>query len=68
MTAKPKILLINAPVLAVIEPWFDAPDFVRTSIAVLAGYLRKYIDYEITCLDAKFEKLNMQETVEIQIL
>jgi anaerobic magnesium-protoporphyrin IX monomethyl ester cyclase len=64
MTAKPKILLINAPVLAVIEPWFDAPDFVRTSIAVLAGYLRKYTDYEITCLDAKFEKLNMQETVE----
>ena len=63
MSIKTKILLLNAPVLAVIEPWFDAPEFVRTSLAVLAGYLRKYTEYEIICLDAKFEKLTMQQTV-----
>lgn len=63
MATKPKILLINAPVLAVIEPWFDEPEFVRTSLAVLAGYLREYTDYEIYCLDAKFEKLTMKQTV-----
>lgn len=59
---KRKILLVNAPVLAVLEPWFDAPKFVRTSLATLAGYLREHTDWEIKCLDAKFEKLSFEET------
>ncbi|MFN8284424.1 MAG: radical SAM protein [Chitinophagales bacterium] len=64
MQNKAKVLLINAPVVSVMEPWFDAPKFVRTSLAILAAYLRKYSDVEIVCLDAKFEKLTFNETVE----
>ncbi len=55
--------MVNAPAMAVLEPWFDAPDFVRTSLAALAGYLRSHTDCEVCCLDAKFEKLSMAETV-----
>ncbi len=62
-----KILLINPPVLAVFESWFDEPKFVRTSIAFLAGYLRKHGNYEIKCLDAKFEKLTFAEVTEIAV-
>jgi anaerobic magnesium-protoporphyrin IX monomethyl ester cyclase len=59
-----KILLINPPVISVSEPWFDEPDFVRTSIAFLAGYLKKYSNHEIFCLDAKFEKLRFADVIE----
>jgi anaerobic magnesium-protoporphyrin IX monomethyl ester cyclase len=59
-----KILLINTPVIAVMEPWFDEPNFVRTSIAFLAGYLREYSDFEVECLDAKFEKLNFNQVLD----
>jgi anaerobic magnesium-protoporphyrin IX monomethyl ester cyclase len=59
-----KILLINTPVIAVMEPWFDEPNFVRTSIAFLAGYLRDYSDFEVECLDAKFEKLNFNQVLD----
>ena len=59
-----KILLINPPVLAVLEPWFDEPKFVRTSLAFLAGYLRKFGDFEIKCLDGKFEKLNFNQAAQ----
>jgi anaerobic magnesium-protoporphyrin IX monomethyl ester cyclase len=58
---KKKILLINPPVLAVLEPWFDEPKFVRTSLAFLAGYLREHGDFDIQCIDAKFEKLSFNE-------
>jgi anaerobic magnesium-protoporphyrin IX monomethyl ester cyclase len=59
-----KIVLINPPVLAVLEPWFDEPKFVRTAIAFLAGYLREYGDFDIECIDAKFEKLCFQDVVD----
>ncbi len=59
-----RILLLNAPVLTVQEPWYDEPDFVRTSLAFLAGYLRANDSFEIHCLDAKFERLNFEQTVK----
>jgi hypothetical protein len=58
-----RILLLNAPVLTVQEPWFDEPDFVRTSLAFLAGYLRANDSHEIYCLDAKFERLDFEQTI-----
>lgn len=61
---KRKILLINPPVLAVLEPWFDEPKFVRTAIAFLAGYLRQHGDFDIKCIDAKFEKLSFAEVTK----
>jgi anaerobic magnesium-protoporphyrin IX monomethyl ester cyclase len=42
-----KVLLINPPVINVIEPWTDEPKYVRTALAHLAGYLREKIDVEI---------------------
>lgn len=61
-----KVLLVNAPVVEVFEPWFDLPDFGRVGLAYIAGYLRKYADFhvEIKIIDAKFERLNFEETIE----
>lgn len=59
-----KILLLNTPVHTVLEPWFDAPEFVRTSLACLAAYIRQHSGHEVLCLDAKFEKLSFAQTVE----
>jgi len=56
-----KICLINPPVLAVFEPWYDEPDFVRTGLAYLAGYLRQFTGYEIKVIDAKFERLSFDD-------
>lgn len=58
-----KIVLINAPSLGVIEPWMDAPEFCRNSLAYLAGYLRQYPNFEIKIIDAKFERLNFQQVI-----
>lgn len=60
-----KVLFLNSPVLKVFEPWFDAPKFVRTALASLAGYVRAYDkSFEIVCLDAKFELLNFEQALK----
>lgn len=59
-----KVCLINPPVIAVLEPWYDTPDFGRTALAYLAGYLREYEGFDIQIIDAKFERLNFEETLE----
>lgn len=58
-----KIALINPPVYKVVEPWYDTPDFVRTALACLAGYLEKHSNYEILLIDAKFERLNFNQVI-----
>jgi len=58
-----RICLVNAPVLAVLEPWYDTPTFGRTGLAYLAGYLRQFDGYDITIIDAKFQKLTFTEVV-----
>lgn len=63
--SKIKVLLINPPVINVIEPWTDEPKYVRTALAHLAGYLREKIDVEIKVIDAKFQRLQFEEVVEI---
>jgi len=62
LSAKLRLCLINPPVLAVFEPWYDSPDFGRTALAYLAGYLRQFPEYEIIIIDAKFEKLDFEQT------
>lgn len=59
-----KIVLVNAPPLFINEPWFDTPDFPRTSLAFLAAYLREYSSCEVYCIDAKFERLSFDQTIE----
>ena len=58
-----KIVLINAPSLGIIEPWEDAPEFGRNSLAYLAGYLRQYKQFEVKIIDAKFEQLSFEQVV-----
>lgn len=59
-----KICLINPPVLTVLEPWYDTPDFGRTGLAYLAGYLRQYEGFDIKIIDAKLERLSFQEVLQ----
>ena len=56
--------MINPPVLTVFEPWYDTPDFVRTGLAYIAGYLRQFDGYDISIIDAKFERLNFEQVRE----
>ena len=58
-----RIALVNAPPLGVIEPWYDAPDFPRSSLASLAAYMRQYNGYAIKVIDAKFDRLSFDQTI-----
>lgn len=58
-----RVVLINPPVISVSEPWFDEPDFVRTALAFLAAYLRKYSLHEVYCVDAKFERMRFTDVL-----
>lgn len=64
-----KVCLINPPVLTVMEPWYDTPDFGRTGLAYLAAYLRQYEGFDVTIVDAKFERLTFDElTKRVSVL
>ncbi|HYD49051.1 MAG TPA: radical SAM protein [Terriglobales bacterium] len=56
-----RIVLVNPPVLAVFEPWYDTPDFGRTALACLAAYLRLHGYPNIKIVDAKFDRLSFEE-------
>lgn len=59
-----RVVLINAPVIEVQEPWFDVPNFGRTGLAYIAGYLRQFATFSVSIqiVDAKFERLDFEET------
>lgn len=59
-----RVCLINPPVLSVLEPWYDTPDFGRTGLAYLAGYLRHHGYEDVFIIDAKFERLNFSQVTE----
>lgn len=59
-----KIVLVNVPPLGVIEPWYDAPDFPRGSLACLAAFLLKNSPHEVKCIDAKYDRLSFEQTIE----
>lgn len=58
-----KICLVNPPVLSVLEPWYDEPDFPRTALACLAAHIRGIEGIEIKIIDAKFERLDFEKTL-----
>ena len=58
-----KVMLINPPVVAVLEPWYDTPNFGRVALAYIASYLRKTPGYDIRVIDAKLERLNFEQTL-----
>ncbi len=55
-----KVCLINPPVLGVLEPWYDRPDYGRTALAYLAGYLRAFSAHVPVIIDAKLERLDFR--------
>ncbi len=59
-----KVLLINPPVVSVLEPWYDTPDFGRVALAYLAAALRQSSGYTIKVIDAKLERLNFKQVLE----
>lgn len=58
-----RVVLINPPPLAVVEPWYDEPNWGRIGLAYLAAYLRRHSDFDVTIIDAKLERLNFQQIV-----
>lgn len=59
-----RVSLVNPPVIGVLEPWYDTPDFGRVALAYLAGYLRQFPFFEIQIIDAKLEQLNFEQVLE----
>ena len=59
-----RVALISAPVIAIVESWYDTPEFGRPSLAYLAGYLRQSPGFEILVIDAKFERLNFDQVMK----
>ncbi len=53
-----RICLVNPPILASLEPWYDEPDFPRTALACLAAYIRDIPGVKIKIIDAKFDRLD----------
>jgi anaerobic magnesium-protoporphyrin IX monomethyl ester cyclase len=58
-----RIVLVNAPPLGILEPWYDVPDFPRGALANLAAYLRANGINNILCIDAKLSQLNFDQTI-----
>ena len=59
-----KVVLINPPPLAVVEPWYDRPNWGRIALAYLAAALREAGGVEVTIIDAKLERLDFQQTLQ----
>ncbi|MCB9256438.1 MAG: radical SAM protein [Chitinophagales bacterium] len=59
-----RICLVNPPVLAVLEPWYDKPDFPRTALACLAAYIQDIPGVELLIVDGKFEQLNFEQCIQ----
>ncbi|MEI6853738.1 MAG: cobalamin-dependent protein, partial [Bacteroidota bacterium] len=53
-----KIFLTTPPIEKVVEPIYDKPGFIRTSLATLLGILRKDDRLKLGYSDAKFEQKN----------
>lgn len=64
MSSQVSICLVNAPVLSVVEPWYDQPDFGRTGLACLAAYLRENGFSNVSIIDAKFERLSFSACMD----
>lgn len=61
-------MIINPPAKEILEPYYDRPDFPRTALAFLAGYVRSQSNlFKVDVLDAKFDRLSfedVQKTIE----
>ena len=58
------VVLINPPPLAIVEPWYDRPNWGRIALAYLASYLRQLRGVDVTIVDAKLEGLDFRQTLD----
>lgn len=58
-----KVLLANPPPYKIIEPSYDTPEYPRTSLAYLAGYLRSQA-IEVDVLDCKYDRLAYDQALQ----
>jgi anaerobic magnesium-protoporphyrin IX monomethyl ester cyclase len=58
-----KVLIVNPPPYKIIEPYYDTPDYPRTALAYLSGYLREQ-NIEVNVLDCKYDRLNMNDALK----
>ena len=56
-----RVVLVNPPPLAVVEPWYDRPDWGRIALAYLAGCLQRDPAVEVFVVDAKLERLDFEQ-------
>ena len=56
-----RVVLVNPPPLAVVEPWYDRPDWGRIALAYLAGWLQRDAAIEVFVVDAKLERLDFSQ-------
>ena len=56
-----RVVLVNPPPLAIVEPWYDRPDWGRIALAYLAGWLRRKPEVEVFVVDAKLERLDFEQ-------
>ena len=59
--ARQRVVLVNPPALAIVEPWYDRPDWGRIGLAYLAGWLKRDPDVEVVVVDAKLERLSFEQ-------
>ncbi len=58
-----RVLLVNPPPYAIVEPVYDRPAYPRTSLACLAAYLREH-GVDVHVLDCKYDRLGFDEALE----
>lgn len=58
-----RVALVNPPPFAIVEPWYDRPDFGRAGLAYLAAYLRQDATFDVNIIDAKFERAGFDEVL-----
>ncbi len=58
-----RVQFINAPPHQIVERMYDTPEYTRLALATLAGFVRPH-GYEVSCVDAKFEGLTYDQTLE----
>jgi anaerobic magnesium-protoporphyrin IX monomethyl ester cyclase len=59
----PRVLLVNPPPFQKVEPYYDTPDYPRTALACLAGFLREQ-GIDVYVLDCKFDRLDYESGME----
>lgn len=57
-----KVLIINPPPYKILEPFYDTPDYPRTTLAFLAAFLRERA-IDVSVLDCKYDRLDYNDAM-----